>query len=625
MTLNTKRIPILAASVQEDKFSNVEAAIDGFRSVEEILQSRPSEEHESIVAALETLAARGAILWRDDWSSLRWCRLCNVPLLQESCSRCGAEADHAIELKFPCNPRPLMPHDEEVFRKAGLPWRVDSSLVVNSYARPDFLGWELIRSGEHIGDIVMMEGSGAVKFQPSSRFRSGFLQFRDGQPATMQDVVDANLRRLERIEQEAVAFIREWCGKRLFTVPVAAFSGGKDSAVLAHLCFRSGVRMRIVQIDTGIDPPQTRAYSERYLAQFDNLKHRRMENREIFWRALGKLGPPARDFQWCRTILKNAAPYRTGMPRFAGFLKLLGLLLRLRIVMIEGARRREEEWRIALNRIVTIPGSPVETIALRPILDFTDLDIWMYVHRHRLEMNPTYSGERHQRLICLFCPEKDRHEYEVLKRLYPEMWARFEAALIPWQEFLGFPLEWVSQQLWRHEKPISSCMRELGIGSRVDRIGERLNSLVEFFGIEAQPGRFRARGKVRTSLEVRGFGRWLSLLGRTSISRARGEILVRNAQGCLRVGRSGDVLIEGTRRDAVERLANLFHHYSVSYLNCIGCGLCRSVLPGIKLEKERAAMPIVVGADAEAAHRIVDLCPMNAIGLRRSIALRQDG
>lgn len=457
MIVNEDGVPIVIDPSVSCSLDNVPEVIDGFKTIGEILQMMPLEDRESVREHLDQQIQSGLIVWRDEWSPLRWCRTCNLPLLQEHCDRCHSEATGKIELKFPCNPRPVLPHDEFIFRGSDLPWPVDNSVVVNAYNRPGYSGWEVIRDGFVTGEIQLYAATNKMQFKPSPRYHEDIL--KAGQRA-MSEVVEANQGHLDEIENEAVEFIRTMRRKSFLTIVIMTFSGGKDSAVLADLCHRSGVKMRVIQIDTGIDPVDNARYSKDLISRYRNLKLLRIENGEMFWRALEKVGRPASDFQWCRRILKLSAPYRSSTSRFIHILDKAKYSIQPNVLLIDGSRRREEEWRKILKRSVSIPESPVETTAVRPILDWTDLDIWMYLHRHQVSINPTYFREKQQRLVCLFCPDKDRYELDLIKEHDPRVWDRFERELRRWQRILGFPDEWVNGHLCGSE----TRLHRLGCG-----------------------------------------------------------------------------------------------------------------------------------------------------------------
>jgi 3'-phosphoadenosine 5'-phosphosulfate sulfotransferase (PAPS reductase)/FAD synthetase len=616
-------VPILLTSEPPPAVEVLKARIDGFSSVADLVDGAPGADFDVLAKLLASEVSAGRAVWRHEWSPLRWCVSCDVPLLQERCDRCGSVAGDTIDLKFPCNPRPVLPHDEFMFRAVGLPWPADLSLLLNAYRRPDYAGWELIHHGARIGDIVCPEGNDDLQFVPAEEHREQRVS-SERPPVRMADVAAANRTHCEKAEEEAIAFIREWCTKGRRTLAVTAFSGGKDSAVLAHLCHRSGAKMRVFQIDTGIDPPGNYEYSRNWLASFPRLRWMRVENRDMFWRAMERLGPPSTDFQWCRLVLKNTTRYRS---RTFRLLKLLGRaakLVKLRAVFVEGPRRREEEWRINLRRVVPIPSAPIDTVAIRPILDFTDLDVWMYFHRHALPVNPAYTEEKHQRLLCLFCPDQGRHDLALSRQANPHAWARYEAELERWREIFGFPAEWVRENLWTQDVPRSRRMIELGIPARLDLVAQRLNRHVSVGEVAHDDTGGTVAGKIEAPFDPVSLARWLQPFGTVRAGDGRITVAGFSSAASITVASSGEFALSGRDPEALTDVAGLFRDWLVSHLNCIGCGACREYLPRVSLREGSAFMKRGCRESFEAVRQAVLACPVNARGLRESTRLRQD-
>jgi 3'-phosphoadenosine 5'-phosphosulfate sulfotransferase (PAPS reductase)/FAD synthetase len=588
------------------------------------LSASPESERQEAAALLLSWAEAGQLVWRDEWSPLRWCPSCNVPLLQDSCGRCGAHAGPRIEINFPCNPRPVLPHDEAVFRAVGLPWPVDHSVLLNNYWPPGCTGWQVIHAGRVVGDIRQALGESGFEFERMDAERNGLPAGDDGTGPTIDDMLAANLAHLNALEQQAIESIRQWRRKKLLTFTICTFSGGKDSAVLAHICSRSGVRMRLMQIDTGIDPAGNVEYSDRLLAGLPGIRPRRILNDDMFWRALEKLGPPAHDFQWCRTVLKNSAPYRTSI-RTAGLLKLLRPLLNPRVLVVDGPRRREEPRRIELKPFMRIPDSPIDTVTIRPILDFTDLDIWMYLRRHAIPFNPTYTEEKQQRLLCLFCPDKDKQGLDHVREQRPEEWARFEAELRRWQALLGYPDAWVTKHLWVFDKPTTEYTRDLGLESRVPAIAGKLNSAVKVGPFEQTEEGCAASGAIEADFDAGELARWLQPMGKVRRGDGAQAIRLTSECGTLAVGEDGQVRMHGHDEGLLRQMRDVFVNWTASHLNCIGCGACRCAISRIALKDGRAVMPRRCPENFDAVREATWLCPLNGHGVWRCTKNRQDG
>jgi 3'-phosphoadenosine 5'-phosphosulfate sulfotransferase (PAPS reductase)/FAD synthetase len=619
------KIPVLLDPEVECRLEGLKEQIDGFRSVEEAAVAAGARDKAAVAALICRWAEDGHAVWLDEWSPLHWCRPCNLPLLQDHCDRCGAPAPGRVPLKFPCNPRPVLPHDQRMFREAGLPWPVNSSVVINNYWLAGLNGWQVIAGGETVGEVVQSSSDDAVRYVPAAG-RDGSLPAGSGNLGpTLDDVIAANAGHLDRLERKALEFIREWRSRKLLTFTICTFSGGKDSAVLADICNRSGVKMRLLQIDTGIDPVGNAEYSDRLLAGYQNLKPRRIANGDLFWRAMERLGPPAQDFQWCRIVLKNSAPYRSDTTRLAGLLGFIRPVLPVRVLIVDGPRRREETWRIELKPSVGVPDAPVETIMVRPILDFTDLDIWMHLRRHGIPINPTYTGERNQRLLCLFCPDKDRSELDSVREQRPELWQRFEDELRRWQQRLGYPDEWVTRHLWVCDKATSDHMRALGIDTHVAAVAERLDSVVSLGEPVEQDGTWVRNGRINGPFELDALGDWLRPFGSPGTRAGHEGLVVRSARGTVAVAADGEWHCSAGDRETAEDRGEDVKDWIVSHLNCIGCGACKAPIRHVRARQPRAGMSRRCPECPDAVREAIRVCPVNARGVWRCTAKRQDG
>lgn len=616
------RVPILQEPDIPCPIEGLTPRFNGFRTLGEVLEVVAPQSRGAAIEFTRTALAAGKIVWRDEWSPLRWCDACDVPLLQDTCGLCGAAAGPCIELRFPCNPRPLIPHDEFIFRAAGLPWPAGRAVVVNAWSHAGRTGWELVCAGTVVGDIIHQAREDAYVFQPTNSAVASLIAGSSGPAPTLATLLRANQAHLDALEQEAVRFIRAWCRKGPLQFPVTTFSGGKDSVVLAHLCHQSGVKMRLVQVDTGIDPAGNHEFSDRLLAKYPNLKPTRLESGDLFWRALEKLGPPAQDFQWCRMVLKNSAPHRSKSFRWLRLLRRVKGWLPVQAIIVDGPRKREEPWRIALKRTIRIPEAPVETITIRPILDFTDLDIWMFLERHGLEINPTYHRDRHQRLVCLFCPEKDRHELRTIQEREPAAWRRFETELERWRALLGFPREWTCQHLWRFDKPVSAEMRQLGITSRLELVSRELTRVFPLASPRRESGATQVSGKITVPFDMAALARWLHALGKVRLTADAVEVTTAMARA--RFNTAGVVEVMGDEEMAVTEFARLLQDWVVSWLNCIGCGLCRASIGQVRIRAGRACLGRFCRASAKRVQAAVAGCPMNPRGLLNCLTPRQD-
>jgi sulfate adenylyltransferase subunit 2 len=206
---------------------------------------------------------------------------------------------------------------------------------------------------------------------------------------------------LEQLESESIHIMREVAGQ--FEKPALLFSGGKDSIVMVHLAlkaFRPGkFPFPLVHIDTGHNFQEALDFRD-YLANKlgEKLIVRNVEDtikRQNLTETKGKF--PSRNGLQTFTLLETIEEF--------GFDACLG-----------GARRDEEKAR-AKERIFSVRNEfgqwdpklqrpelwntyngkidKGENVRVFPISNWTELDIWNYILREKIELPSIYfSHER---------------------------------------------------------------------------------------------------------------------------------------------------------------------------------------------------------------------------------------
>ena len=214
--------------------------------------------------------------------------------------------------------------------------------------------------------------------------------------------IEINSRHLNWLESEAIHIMREVAAGS--ANPALLFSGGKDSLVmlrLAEKAFRpAGFPFPLLHIDTGHNFPEVIAFRDARATQLgERLIVRSVE--DSIRRGTVKLLSPDDS--------RNAAQSVTLLEAIAelGFDALMG-----------GARRDEEkarakerifsfrdafgQWdpkaqRPELWNLYNLRVHPGEHMRVFPISNWTELDVWQYIARERLELPSIYYA--HQRDI----------------------------------------------------------------------------------------------------------------------------------------------------------------------------------------------------------------------------------
>ncbi len=155
-----------------------------------------------------------------------------------------------------------------------------------------------------------------------------------------------------------------------------AYSGGKDSVVILELCKMAGVKFEAHHSLTTIDPPE--------LVQFvrDTPGVAIDRPKKSFFELLITHGFPLRHKRWCCAELKEGGG--------KGRLVITG------IRWAESARRSN-------RKMFDVCYRGKGTRLLHPILDWSNKNVWDFIHSRNLPYCSLYDEGR-KRVGCLFCP-----------------------------------------------------------------------------------------------------------------------------------------------------------------------------------------------------------------------------
>jgi sulfate adenylyltransferase subunit 2 len=213
---------------------------------------------------------------------------------------------------------------------------------------------------------------------------------------------DYQLTQLDQLEAESIHIMREVAAE--FERPVLLFSGGKDSIVMLRVAQKAfwpaKIPFPLMHVDTGHNFPEVMEYRDRRVSELGvRLVVASVEDAIAEGLVTDPTGPRASRNQ-IQTI------------------PLLKAIVDHRFDAVFGGARRDEEKARAKERVFSFRDEfgqwdpkgqrpelwslyngrhrPGEHIRVFPLSNWTELDIWQYVERERLELPSIYYAHRRE-------------------------------------------------------------------------------------------------------------------------------------------------------------------------------------------------------------------------------------
>jgi len=193
-------------------------------------------------------------------------------------------------------------------------------------------------------------------------------------------------------------------------VAAVSFSGGKDSMVLLDLVQRTLNPDQYVVVfnDTWMELSDTYKVVEEAKKRWPQLNFytaKSEKDAETTWR---EMGPPSRLIRWCCTVHKSA-PTLLMLRTLAGKPSVTALI-------VEGVRREESQRRSVYSDVAIGYKHDTQT-NIRPIIDWSSTEIYLYTFARRLPLNRAYRYGL-ARVGCSVCPFASGWSEYVIQNVY---------------------------------------------------------------------------------------------------------------------------------------------------------------------------------------------------------------
>ena len=235
--------------------------------------------------------------------------------------------------------------------------------------------------------------------------------------------VDYRLSHLDVLEAEAVHILREVAAE--FERPVLLFSGGKDSIVLLRLAeiafWPAPVPFPVMHVDTGHNFPEVIEYRDRRVAETGvRLVVASVQQAIDEGRIADDTGRRASRNRLQTPVLLEAVEEHRFDALFGGArrdeekarAKERILSFRDDFGQWDPKNQRPELWALYNTRV-----KAGESMRVFPLSNWTELDIWHYIARERLELPSIYYAHQRQvferdGMLLFDCPPAQREDGE---------------------------------------------------------------------------------------------------------------------------------------------------------------------------------------------------------------------
>lgn len=197
------------------------------------------------------------------------------------------------------------------------------------------------------------------------------------------------------------------------------FSGGKDSQVCYDLCKRSGIEFKSYFNHSFESNITLKFIKENYpdVIRRRDYKYGFIEN---IWRNHGGLLPTVQIAYCCNNYKHNR--------KYVDECSIVG------VRKYESLKRRERTAFEVKNKTLLKKNKNLiddyfeehcrsvgttSIIQLKPIIDWTDSDIWDYIHKYNLPINPEYKTRK--RVGCIVCPKANFNSNYIGLMRYPKL------------------------------------------------------------------------------------------------------------------------------------------------------------------------------------------------------------
>ncbi len=465
-------------------------------------------------------------------SSISRCKNYKIPLIIEQYNTDDSIGKQSIKQGF----KPVFPLEKEIYK----------NVLERHLGFPVVLPDNTYRSGNRLycdGNLLAVFRFNNLKLEIKGKktlTRERYEKIK-GEINYFKKIIEANKDTLKEKEEEAINFITKSAQKYKDRKLFISFSGGKDSAVVAHLVKKALGQIPLLFANTTIEFPETEKYVRDFAEKF-NFDLVEVKPPRNFIDLVDELGPPSRMMRWC-CFTQKSSPINNYYRK-----------LDSQVLSFEGIRKSESKRRTQYKRLRK-STKMIKQVSAYPILEWSDFDVWLYILSHSIPMNPLYLYG-FSRVGCWACPNQGKLSEFFTNYYHPDLIKKWEQKLLEYAKNNGKDKKWVKEGVWKSRK---TKYKDVEVVTK--SFNNEQNRIVY---------RFK---KERVSKETVQF---LKIFGRYSESKENGSESIKIKGEDIKISTSigSEIIkIELTKNNGVQAKKR-FEKQIEKALNCIKCGAC---------------------------------------------------
>ncbi len=492
-----------------------------------------------------------------------FCANCNAPSFEKKCNCCGSNCDYIGTDLRPVFPEErllieVLLHEPFKFAEKSV-WNVGGSKYIVDGKKLN-LSYKELRTNNDCKYVI----------EELKKYTYDNQKYVDSymKSDSVINFIKINRPRHNSITYEAIEYIRYIAKDKDESEMFVSFSGGKDSTVTSDLVMNALSNKRIIHIygDTTLEYPTSEVYIKRFRTNHPNIPLLTAKNRDQDFNNLCELiGPPARMMRWCCTVFKTGAITKKIDSTFKNVKQ---------VITFQGIRRNESASRNKYDR-ESNDSKIKKQIAVEPIIDWMDFDVWLYILSNNIDFNDAYK-QGFSRVGCWCCPNNSSWS-EYLSSIYMnDEFNKFRDILYKFAEKIGKP-DWktyVDDGEWKK--------RQGGNGLEISK-----NTVVSFKPCALEENTYNFNLTKNIGHELYKFFIPFGKLNFEIGKKALNEVYVLDKKSNMPIlklsGREGTDLLKVTIVDdskafKIKKNAEMLLKNQINkYQTCIGCTYCEAV------------------------------------------------